>query len=447
MSLSKTSPRVGTSLTATLTDGDGGVTSLTWKWSNSDGEISGATSSSYTAASGDAGKTLTAKAMYNDAHGTGKSVTSPPTSQVRPEVTTANACTVFDADGNGEIDLDEATAAIREYFTDLISQAAVTEVIKCYNTDNPPGQVGTPALTSADGSLTATWVKPSGPEPAHYEVQHKLSTASWPTGSGTNNGTSLMRTISGLTAGTYEVRVRACNAEVCGDWSGTASIIVTVTAPATPEPTPEPTATSTPPLPTVKIAAVNARVKEGENVLFTLTASSAPDANLDVTVNVTHTGSFLTATIPTTITIAGGDTTAQLILTTTENDGIDEVDGTVSAEIRPGDGYIVDQDSNSASVTIWDAPPAPTDLRANGHVKEFVVDGETTFDVVTLRWNPSRVRPGTTFSTPKRSVNLRVTLSFTLQCRQCLAMPNAVLATLRAGTRSRRRTSRLGNSR
>ena len=178
VSLSKTSPRVGTSLTATLTDGDGGVTNLTWKWSNSDGEISGATSSSYTAASGDAGKTLTAKAMYNDAHGTGKRATSPPTSAVRPAVTTANACTVFDADGNGEIDLDEATAAIREYFTDLISQPAVTEVIKCYKTDNPPGQVGTPDLTSADGSLTATWVKPSGPEPESYEVQHKLSSAS-----------------------------------------------------------------------------------------------------------------------------------------------------------------------------------------------------------------------------------------------------------------------------
>lgn len=81
VSLSSTSPVVGTALTATVSDPDGGVSSPTWQWQNkTDGgewtDISDATSSSYTPVSGDVGKTLRATATYTDNAATGNTATS-----------------------------------------------------------------------------------------------------------------------------------------------------------------------------------------------------------------------------------------------------------------------------------------------------------------------------------------------------------------------------------
>ena len=72
-------PAVGTALTASVEDPDGGVSSVTWQWAKSDTEsgtyanISGATSASYTPVTADAGKWLRATASYTDAAGSGKS--------------------------------------------------------------------------------------------------------------------------------------------------------------------------------------------------------------------------------------------------------------------------------------------------------------------------------------------------------------------------------------
>ena len=54
-------------VTASLTDPDGGVSRLTWQWSNADGDIDGATAATYTPVGGDVGDTLTATASYFDA--------------------------------------------------------------------------------------------------------------------------------------------------------------------------------------------------------------------------------------------------------------------------------------------------------------------------------------------------------------------------------------------
>ena len=76
--LSSSQPRVGTSLTARLTDPDGGVTNQQWQWSRSDtaagtfSDISGAASASYTPVAGDLGKYLRATVTYDD---NGSSVT------------------------------------------------------------------------------------------------------------------------------------------------------------------------------------------------------------------------------------------------------------------------------------------------------------------------------------------------------------------------------------
>ena len=78
--LSSMTPVVGTELTATLTDPDGGVTGEMWQWYKSmdstfmdgtDMEIGDATSA-YTPMADDEGYYLMVKVMYTDGHGSGK---------------------------------------------------------------------------------------------------------------------------------------------------------------------------------------------------------------------------------------------------------------------------------------------------------------------------------------------------------------------------------------
>ena len=91
-------PEVGTTITATLSDPDGGVTAPMWQWqSSSDGEtwtdIAGATSESYTPTEADRGMRLRANVTYNDAFAAGTSLAglmteSLPAAQVTPEPVT-----------------------------------------------------------------------------------------------------------------------------------------------------------------------------------------------------------------------------------------------------------------------------------------------------------------------------------------------------------------------
>ena len=78
VTLSPVRPRVGTALTATLTDPDGSTSGVAWTWERSTGPttwatIVGANSSSYTPTAADAGHYLRARATYTDGHGAGKS--------------------------------------------------------------------------------------------------------------------------------------------------------------------------------------------------------------------------------------------------------------------------------------------------------------------------------------------------------------------------------------
>ena len=87
VSLSSSSPKVGTSLTATLRDPDGGIRNTSWQWQASNTSpaawVNRGTSSSYTPTSSDVGFVLRARASYTDGHGSGKSVRSGTTGQVR----------------------------------------------------------------------------------------------------------------------------------------------------------------------------------------------------------------------------------------------------------------------------------------------------------------------------------------------------------------------------
>ena len=87
-------PLVGTALTASLTDPDGGVTGETWRWSRSDAAdgtftgIGGATRASYTPVEADEGMYLKITVTYTDGHGPNKTATAsamvPPPSNSPP---------------------------------------------------------------------------------------------------------------------------------------------------------------------------------------------------------------------------------------------------------------------------------------------------------------------------------------------------------------------------
>ena len=98
VTLSSLQPQVGTTLTASVDDPDGGVSGDTWKWEGSSNKsdwapISGATAISYTPVAGDVGKFLQVTASYTDGHGPGKTaiVVSDNKVRVAPAANTAPA--------------------------------------------------------------------------------------------------------------------------------------------------------------------------------------------------------------------------------------------------------------------------------------------------------------------------------------------------------------------
>ena len=113
VSLSPALPQVGTALTATLSDPDGGVTGKTWAWASSTDKsawtaISGAASASYTPVDGDLDRYLRATASYTDTLGAGRSAAGISANKVAAQGT--NSAPVF-ADGTAKRSVAENTAA------------------------------------------------------------------------------------------------------------------------------------------------------------------------------------------------------------------------------------------------------------------------------------------------------------------------------------------------
>ena len=103
VALSRATPAVGRSLTATLTDPDGGVTGAIWTWAwsttrtGSFTTISGASAPTYTPASGDLGRYLKASVSYSDSFGSGKNAEMTSTNAVvaNPPPVFPNASVTF----------------------------------------------------------------------------------------------------------------------------------------------------------------------------------------------------------------------------------------------------------------------------------------------------------------------------------------------------------------
>ena len=89
-----------------------------------------------------------------------------------------------------------------------------------------PGKPGTPTVSAASAtSLSVSWSAPSnaGPAITDYDVQYRAGTSgAWSDGG--HVGTATTATLTGLSEDTsYQVQVRATNAEGTGDWSDSGS--------------------------------------------------------------------------------------------------------------------------------------------------------------------------------------------------------------------------------
>ena len=91
--------------------------------------------------------------------------------------------------------------------------------------------------------------------------------------------------------------------------------------------------------PMVTIAAAGGSVTEGSPVRFTVTATPAPAAPLQVSLMWMPIGSVLDGTPPATVTISAGGTAA--VEAATDDDEVDEPNGAVIATVTSGPGYAV----------------------------------------------------------------------------------------------------------
>ena len=109
-------------------------------------------------------------------------------------------------------------------------------------------------------------------------------------------------------------------------------------------------------VPEVNITAASGGA-EGGTATFTITANPEPDAGLDVSVTVLASGDYGVSTGTRTVTIP---TTGSATLTlTTDDDAVDEPDGTVTVALNPGSDYTVGTLSSETVVILDnDDPPA-----------------------------------------------------------------------------------------
>ncbi len=106
-----------------------------------------------------------------------------------------------------------------------------------------------------------------------------------------------------------------------------------------------------PPTPEVSVTA-GSGVTEGGDASFTVTASPAPTANLDVSVTVSQSGDYGATTGQRTVTIP---TTGSVTITVgTTDDTTDETDGSVTATVNAGSGYTVSSSQGAATVGVAD---------------------------------------------------------------------------------------------
>ncbi len=105
-------------------------------------------------------------------------------------------------------------------------------------------------------------------------------------------------------------------------------------------------------LPAVGIAGGNA-VTEGAAAVFTLTATPAPQGDITVKVNIADSGAFASSGAAGARQVTIGTSGTATLDVTTDDDGADEPDGSITATVEAGSGYTIGT-SGTASVAVSD---------------------------------------------------------------------------------------------
>ena len=139
-------------------------------------------------------------------------------------------------------------------------------------------------------------------------------------------------------------------------------------------------------LPTVSISAGASPVTEGTAATFTVQRGIADPAALVVRLESSQTGEFISATLPSSVTIAGGSTSATVSVATV-NDSMGEADGSVTVAIAANAASYQVGSSSRATVDIEDDDASFTlDIAGGGNVDEDV--GNATFTVTLTSDDP-----------------------------------------------------------
>ena len=171
VTLSRTTPRVGFPVTATLTDPDGSISKLTWQWSEGGGNIDDATSDTYTPVGDDVGETLTVTAMYFDgatAADSDMKWSAEVVSTAVAEGIRANKAPEF-GDEDPDTDGTQNTMATREVEENTEADAADDSIDGQRSADNVDSAVmAVDPAPNADAILTYTL---SGTDAAKFRVR------------------------------------------------------------------------------------------------------------------------------------------------------------------------------------------------------------------------------------------------------------------------------------
>ena len=173
------------------------------------------------------------------------------------------------------------------------------------------------------------------------------------------------------------------------------------------------------PAPEISLRA-GAAVTEGDDAVFTVEANPAPQSDLTVQFSLSQEGEWLATpdAVTPTLTLTAGATSADLTVAT-ENDSVDESDGSISVSIASGTDYTVaaspndmasvtveDNDSAGVSIIESDDSTSVTEAPGAGHTDSYVVKlatlptGSVTVAVASGAPGAATVSPATLTFTP-----------------------------------------------
>ena len=213
-----------------------------------------------------------------------------------------------------------------------------------------PGKPTGVTATATPTTVTVSWTAPTDPGTTAvtgYAVEWATNeNGPWSTATADTGSTTASYTHTGQTPETsYHYRVAAINGSGAGERSDSTS----ATTPAAPVMTIEP-----------GTSGENSKT-EGVPVPFTVNRAGNTDETLTVKLNVTQTGEVLSASTQSTVQAVAGDVQTPY-LAYTDDDSVDEPDGSITVELLPGVGYTLGA-ATSATITVTDdddPPGAPT---------------------------------------------------------------------------------------